>query len=77
MNGECLKVDYYKNRIAGSTEEEVYEALGLKWIPPEMRENTGEIDLAKKGELPELIQYNDLKGDLQVHSSKYRRNNVN
>jgi DNA polymerase (family 10) len=61
--------DNYKNRIAGSTEEEVYEALGLEWIPPEMRENTGEIDLAKKGELPELIQYNDLKGDLQVHSS--------
>jgi DNA polymerase (family X) len=59
-------------RLAGSTEEEVYQVLGLEWIPPEMRENTGEIQLAaaKKDEkLPKLIQYNDLKGDLQVHSN--------
>jgi DNA polymerase (family X) len=61
--------DNYKNRIAGSTEEEVYQVLGLEWVPPEMRENRGEIELAKKEALPELIQYNDLKGDLQVHSS--------
>jgi DNA polymerase (family X) len=61
--------DNYKNRIAGSTEEEVYQVLGLEWIPPEMRENRGEIELAKKEALPELIQYNNLKGDLQVHSS--------
>jgi DNA polymerase (family X) len=56
-------------QIAGKTEEEVYEKLGLQWIPPEMRENTGEIDLAKKHELPNLIGYDDLKGDLQVHSN--------
>src|SRR5512136_710100 len=55
--------------IAGKTEEEVYEKLGLQWIPTEMRENTGEIELAKKKQLPELIRYNDLKGDLQVHSN--------
>ena len=61
--------DNYKNKIAGSTEEEVYQVLGLEWIPPEIRENRGEIELAKKQGLPELIQYNDLKGDLQVHSS--------
>ncbi|HZA06840.1 MAG TPA: helix-hairpin-helix domain-containing protein, partial [Nitrososphaeraceae archaeon] len=65
--------DKNKNRIvAGSTEEEVYQVLDLEWIPPEMRENTGEIQLAaakKDGKLPELIQYNDLKGDLQVHSN--------
>jgi DNA polymerase (family 10) len=42
--------------------------LDLQWIPPEMRENLGEIALAKKGGLPKLIEYNDLKGDLQVHS---------
>jgi len=57
------------NRIAGSSEEEVYRILELDWIHPEMRENMGEIELAKKGKLPQLIQYNDLKGDLQVHSN--------
>jgi DNA polymerase (family 10) len=64
--------DNNQNRVAGSTEEEVYEVLDLEWIPPEMRENTGEIQLAekkRKGKLPQLIQYNDLKGDLQVHSN--------
>lgn len=61
---------FQKNKqIAGRTEEEVYEKLGLKWIPPELRENTGEIEAAKKGELPNLIEYKDLKGDLQVHSN--------
>jgi DNA polymerase (family X) len=63
--------------VAGSKEEEVYDILGLKWIPPEMRENNGEIKLAKKErtnesnnlKLPDLINYNDLKGDLQVHSN--------
>jgi len=62
--------DNHNNRIAGSTEEGVYQVLGLEWIPPEMRENLGEIALAKKGGmgLPKLIEYNDLKGDLQVHS---------
>ncbi len=62
--------DNDKKRVAGYTEEEVYQALGLDWIPPEMRENTGEIELAKKrGNLPRLINYDSLKGDLQVHSN--------
>ncbi|HZB98691.1 MAG TPA: DNA polymerase/3'-5' exonuclease PolX, partial [Nitrososphaeraceae archaeon] len=62
--------DNYKKRVAGFTEEEVYQALDLDWIPPEMRENTGEIEIAKKrGSLPSLIKYDDLKGDLQVHSN--------
>jgi DNA polymerase (family 10) len=62
--------DNSQNRIAGSNEEDVYRALDLKWIPPEMRENRGEVELAKKGGsgLPDLVQYNDLKGDVQVHS---------
>src|SRR6478609_6060516 len=62
--------DKNQNKIAGSTEEGVYHALDLEWIPPEIRENTGEIELAKNGGkgLPHLIQYNDLRGDLQVHS---------
>jgi DNA polymerase (family X) len=63
--------DNSQHRIAGSTEEEVYQTLDLEWIPPEMRENLGEVELAKKGTkgLPKLIEYNDLKGDLQVHSN--------
>jgi DNA polymerase (family 10) len=63
--------DKNQNKIAGSTEEGVYHALDLEWIPPEIRENTGEIELAKNGGkgLPHLIQYNDLRGDLQVHSN--------
>jgi DNA polymerase (family 10) len=56
-------------RVAGASEEDVYSALGLAWIPPEMRENTGEIELAVKGKLPSLIGYDALKGDLQVHSN--------
>ena len=63
--------------VAGSKEEDVYNILGLEWIPPEMRENNGEIELAKKEKtgdsnkmkLPDLINYNSLKGDLQVHSN--------
>jgi DNA polymerase (family 10) len=55
-------------KVAGATEEDVYESLGLKWIPPEMRENAGEIDLAARDRLPDLIGYGDLRGDLQVHS---------
>lgn len=62
--------------IASSKEEEVYDILGLDWIPPEMRENKGETELAKKErrkdgqiKLPDLVDYNSLKGDLQVHSS--------
>ena len=63
--------DNSQHRIAGSTEEEVYQTLDLEWIPPEMREYLGEVELAKKGAkgLPKLIEYNDLKGDLQVHSN--------
>ncbi len=63
--------DNSQHRIAGSTEEEVYQTLDLEWIPPEMRENLGEVELAKKGgkRLPKLIEYTDLKGDLQVHSN--------
>lgn len=57
-----------KARVAGATEEGVYQALGLQWIPPEMRENTGEIELAKQGRLPKLVEYGSLRGDLQVHS---------
>ncbi len=59
-----------KKRVAGETEEEVYSALGLQWVPPEMRENKGEIELAVQGKLPKLIEYGSLKGDMQVHSDR-------
>lgn len=55
-------------KIAGVTEEEVYKALGLIWIPPELREDRGEIEAAQRGKLPDLIELKDIKGDLHVHS---------
>lgn len=61
--------DKNEKQVACSNEEEVYRVLGLDWIPPEMRENKGEIELAKYGKLPKLIEYGSLKGDLQVHSN--------
>jgi len=54
--------------IAARTEEEIYRRLGLQWIPPEMREDRGEIGLAKEGKLPELVSEEDIRGDLHVHS---------
>lgn len=55
--------------IAGETEEGIYKALGLSYIPPELRENQGEIEAAKKGELPDLVEYRDLRGDLQIQTT--------
>jgi len=56
-------------RLAGSTEEEVYQKLGLKYIPPELRENRGEIEAAREDRLPKLVRFNEMKGDLQMHST--------
>jgi len=53
--------------IAGENEEEIYEKLGIDWIPPEMRENRGEIEAALKHQLPKIIGYKDVKGDLHCH----------
>lgn len=55
--------------IAGRTEEEIYEKLGLEWIPPELRENLGEIEAAENGKLPKLVELRDIKGDLQMHTT--------
>ena len=57
-----------KKMKAGRTEKELYQALGMDYIEPEMRENTGEIELSKKHALPPLINYGDLKGDLQTQT---------
>jgi DNA polymerase (family X) len=57
-------------RVAGETEEEVYAALGLPWIPPELRENCGEIEAALEGRLPKLIELSDIRGDLHMHTTE-------
>jgi DNA polymerase (family 10) len=69
-----LKVSEYgvfrgETRIAGATEDEVYAALDLAWIPPELREQRGEIEAAAAGTLPTLVARTDIKGDLHVHTS--------
>lgn len=54
--------------VASRTEEEIYEALGMAWIAPELRENTGEIEAAEKRELPRLLELEDIRGDLHMHT---------
>ena len=68
-----LKINEYgvfrgNKRIAGETEESVYAAVGLPYIPPELREDRGEIEAARAGELPRLVELGDLRGDLHVHT---------
>jgi DNA polymerase (family 10) len=55
-------------RLAGATEEEVYASVGLPWIPPELRENQGEIEAAREGRLPALVTRGDIRGDLHAHT---------
>ena len=55
--------------MAGETEEGIYQALGLDWIPPELRENQGEIELAEAHALPKLIEQSDIRGDLHMHTT--------
>jgi DNA polymerase (family 10) len=54
--------------VAGATEESVYAAVGLSWIPPELRENRGEFEAVRAGRLPKLVELADLKGDLHAHT---------
>jgi DNA polymerase (family 10) len=68
-----LKINEYgvfrgERRIAGETEESVFAAVGLPWIPPELREDRGEIEAARAGRLPQLVELKALRGDLHVHS---------
>ncbi|MCW2879592.1 MAG: DNA-directed polymerase [Sphaerisporangium sp.] len=55
--------------IASKTEEEIYEALGMQWVPPPLREDGGEVQAALRGELPELVTLADLQGDLHTHTN--------
>lgn len=59
-----------QDRIAGDTEEEIYQALGLAWVTPELRENRGEIEAAALGNLPNLIATADLCGDVHMHTTE-------
>ena len=58
-----------EQRVAGATEEEIYKALGLDFIPPEMRENQGELEAAAEGKLPHLIELSDMRGDIHMHTT--------
>lgn len=71
--GIGLKISEYgvfrgDQKIGGEAEEDVYRALGLLWIPPELREDWGEIEASQAGKLPNLVEYHQIKGDLHVHS---------
>jgi len=69
LNEYALATLKAEKRLAGRTEEEIYSKLKLDYIPPEMRENTGEIAAAENHKLPHLITLKDVKGDLQMHST--------
>ncbi|MNS19829.1 DNA polymerase/3'-5' exonuclease PolX [compost metagenome] len=56
-------------RVGGATEEEVYEILGLEWMPPEIREHTGELEAAENGTLPNLVTMDDILGDFHAHTT--------
>ena len=69
-----LKLNEYglyrgEEKLAGATEEEVYKGLGLPWIPPELREDRGEIEAGLRGELPKLVELEDIHGDFHVHTN--------
>jgi DNA polymerase (family 10) len=59
-----------EQRVAGASGEEVYQRLGYAWIPPELRENSGEFEAAQNGALPKLIELTDMRGDLHMHTTE-------
>jgi DNA polymerase (family 10) len=68
-----LKINEYglfkgEKRLAGETEQGIYEALGLPWVPPELREDRGEIEAALEGKLPELVEPEQIRGELHAHT---------
>ena len=68
-----IKINEYgvfkgKRKIGGKDEKDIYRALGIDWMEPELREDRGEIEAAQEGRLPKLVQESDIKGDLHVHS---------
>lgn len=79
LRDRAIKMGYRQNEyglykadgtlVPTPTEEDIYRTLGLQWMPPEMRENRGEIELAARGQIPTLLELSDIKGDLQSHST--------
>src|SRR6266849_809172 len=69
LNEYALATLKVERRVAGKTEEEIYAKLGLDYIPPELRENTGEIDAAAEHRLPNLVEAGNIRGDLQMHTT--------
>ncbi len=69
LNEYALSTLKGERRVAGRTEEEIYAKLKLDYIPPELRENTGEIEAAAAGRLPNLLAREDIRGDLQMHTT--------
>lgn len=72
--GRGLKLNEYgvfrdSRRIAGRSEQAVARAVGLRWIPPELRENRGELEASRAGRLPRLVELDDIRGDLQCHTT--------
>ncbi len=70
-----LKINEYgvfkdEERVAGKTEKEVYSSVGLTFIPPELREDRGEIEAAQQGKVPDLVTLDDIRGDLQSHTTE-------
>ncbi|MFB6164443.1 MAG: helix-hairpin-helix domain-containing protein [Haloarculaceae archaeon] len=63
-------------RVAGETEEGVYAALDLEWMPPELREDRGELDAAASGDLPDLLEEGEIRGDLHTHTKWSDGNNT-
>ena len=57
-------------RVAGETEEEIYRKLGYAWIPPELRENSGELEAAQRNALPKLVELGDIRGDVHMHTTE-------
>ena len=64
-----FSIDDPEEPVAGANEEDIYRLLNLSWVPPEIRENRGEIDKAQEDQLPELIQLEDIRGDLHMHTT--------
>jgi DNA polymerase (family 10) len=81
LRSRCLKMGYTLSeyglfrleggeKVAGESEEEIYAKLGLAWIPPELRENQGEIECAAEGRLPRLVEKPEIRGDLHMHTTE-------
>ncbi|HEX9817001.1 MAG TPA: helix-hairpin-helix domain-containing protein, partial [Candidatus Thermoplasmatota archaeon] len=70
LNEYALTTKEGAKKVASATEEDIYMRLGMKWVPPEIRENRGEVELAVADKVPKLVEVKDIKGDLHVHTQE-------